>query len=107
MPSKAVRAGSSVYNTFEAIIPGTQENLAFINAGSAASAAFATGVTAIRIVSDVDCYIQIAAAPTAASTTAFLPAKTPEIFGVSANDKIAARGVSGSGTLFITQGATP
>ena len=54
-----------------------------------ASAAFNAATRFVRIVCDAKAHFKVAAAPTATATSPYLPADTPEYFGVIAGQKIA------------------
>lgn len=58
---------------------------------------------AVRVVATVDCYVAIAANPTATATSTYLVAFQPEYFGAKQGDKVAMLGVSAAGTINITE----
>jgi hypothetical protein len=71
---------------------------------SSASSAFADGSEYIRVASTIATYIQIAVSPTAAATTAYLPADDVEYIKVSEGEKIAVLRVGGSdGKVSVTE----
>ena len=71
---------------------------------SSASSAFADGSEYIRVVSTIATYIQIAVSPTAAATTAYIPADDVEYIKVSEGEKIACLRVGGSdGKVSVTE----
>lgn len=85
---------------------GTAQKVSFNNSAGASVAstnAFGTQLTAIAIWGDEPFYFDIAASPTAAATTPAMPANTVTVWQVSDGNKIAALGVSASGTLYITE----
>ena len=77
--------------------------ISFTTAGSTATgAAIATGTT-VELCSTEDCYIAFGtSAPTAASTTHYLVAKTYKRFRLHGALFISARGVINSGSLYIS-----
>lgn len=58
---------------------------------------------AVRIVSNVDCYIAIGLDPTATAASTRLVAFQPEYFGASVGEKVAMLGVSTTGVINITE----
>lgn len=80
---------------------GAGESIA-IGAGSVQSVTpFPVNTSAVRIVSTVDCWIEIGANPTAAAGTSFfLPASSPEYFAAAAGDRIAVIQASAAGFLY-------
>ncbi len=54
-----------------------------------ASAAFNAATKFIRVVCDAKAHFKVATSPTATANSPYLPADTPEYFGVDAADKIA------------------
>ena len=86
---------------------GTVENLAFTSGASASSAALSSQTRVVRVCSDVDVWLAIGDAPTAAAASGIrLPAGVVEYVRVTpglATPKLAARGVAASGTLNIVQ----
>ena len=71
---------------------------------SAASAATNANTREIRIVTTVDAYVEISAAPTASSSSFILPAFTVEYFRVAGADKVAVLRVgSVTGTARVTE----
>ena len=71
---------------------------------SSASSAFTDGTEYIRVVSTIATYIQIAVSPTAAASTAYLPADDIEYIKVSEGEKIAVLRVGGSdGKVSVTE----
>jgi hypothetical protein len=92
---------------FQAFDPGTSQALA-VGATSAACTALGTNTTIVRLFSTVDCFIKIGASPTAvANTSMFLPGGFIEYYDIPYDSapQIAAISASGSGTLYITEGA--
>lgn len=74
-----------------------------IGATSAASVTpFPSGTTAVRLVSTVDCWIEIGTGtPSAAANSSFfLPANSPEYFIAAPNERVAVIQASASGFLY-------
>ena len=63
----------------------------------------ATYTAVVRLVATTDTWVQIAASPTAASSTSLLPAGVAEYFRVEAGWKVAGLAVSLAGTLNVTE----
>ena len=83
---------------------GAHQNAAFTNAGSTAvTNAFGLATTVVRVVATADSFVKIGNTPTAATTDMILNANVPEYFVAAPGMKIAARGVSGSGTVHVTE----
>ena len=63
------------------------------------------GVTTglIRIVSTVDCYVDIGINPPASSNSSLLPAGISEYFGTSPGERVSFLSFSGSGVISITE----
>ena len=71
---------------------------------SSASSAFSANIEYIRVVSTIACHIHIAVSPTAAASTAYLPADDIEYIKVSEGEKIAVLRVGGSdGKVSVTE----
>ena len=71
---------------------------------SSASSAFGANTEYVRVVSTIATYIQIAVSPTAAATTAYLPADDVEYIKVSEGEKIAVlRVASSDGKVSVTE----
>jgi hypothetical protein len=84
------------------VSPDANPQVVTLSVASAQSAAFGTTTKAIRLVSDVDCWIIIADNPTATTSGVYLPAKFPQLFGVSPGQKVA--GIAGgAGHLYVTE----
>lgn len=103
--SRAVRQGSSAYNTFQSIVPGLGQPISFTGT-SAQGTAFAAGTTVAKFFPTADCWVQFGASPTAtaAAPSIFLPAGIVEYFGVTAGQKVAVIQNAGAGTLHVTEG---
>lgn len=70
-------------------VPWNAEKSLAISASSAASAAFANGTRAVRLVADVDCLVAFGAAPTATVNSYPLKAGEKEDFWVETGHKVA------------------
>lgn len=89
------------YNYFRLGREGKGEALAFTGT-STQSAAFPSGIRAVRLVSEQDVHIVIGADPTATTSDSFfLPAYVVEYVLVQPNEKIAAIASGTGGNLFI------
>lgn len=85
------------------VAPDAAPQVVSLSGTSAQSAAVGANTKSVRLVSDVDCWILIGASPTADNTQVYLPAKFPQVFGISPGQKVA--GICGStGKLYITEG---
>lgn len=73
-----------------------------IGAASAASTALPAGTTCVRLVSSVDCYIEVGSAVTAATTGVFLPAGTVEYFQTAPGEVVACIQVTAGGSLYVS-----
>jgi hypothetical protein len=77
------QAVDNLNRPISALCPAGVKQKITVDAGNNASAAFAAGVTVIRVVSTVDCWYDIAAsAPVAADGDVFLPAGVIEYVNV-------------------------
>jgi hypothetical protein len=75
-----------------------------VGTSSAASNAIDANTREVRIVTTVDAFVTIAAAPTASSSSFILPAFTVEYFRVSGADKVAVLRVGdNNGTARVTE----
>ena len=78
--------------------------VSFTTAGSTATGAAIASGTTVELCSTEDAYVAFGtSAPTAASTTHYLPAKTIRRFRMHGALYIAARGVINSGSLYISK----
>lgn len=102
---KSVPIGNGDQDYIDAIALGTSQVLAIASAGTmVTSAAFGSNTRLIRVVATGECFIAIAASPTATnSTSAFLPANRPENFVVSQGDKIAVLPGITTGSVIVTE----
>lgn len=84
------------------ISPDRNPQRVVLSVASAQSTAVAAGTNAVRLCSDVDCWILIGANPTATVTSNYLPAKVPQVMSCSPGDKVA--GIAGgAGNLYISE----
>jgi hypothetical protein len=88
--------------------PSLVQNVSFTTASSTATTNNLNGNTVVvRMVSTSDCYVEIGLAASVSATTSsmYLPAFAVEYFRVDENLglKVAARGVSASGVLNVTE----
>src|SRR5262252_6751199 len=84
---------------------GATQSAAFTNAGSTAiTNAFAGQTNIVRVVAlTADAFVKLDNNPSAATTDVLLQIDKPEYFTCAPGQKIAGRGVSGSGTLNVTE----
>lgn len=92
----------------QALELGTVQNISFTTAGSTATTnPFGGNTILIRVVATADCYVAtgLTASVTATTSSTYLPAFAVEYFRVEEGGiwKVAARGVSASGTLNVTE----
>lgn len=96
--------GQGPYKTVYQFKDGTGQNKAFTSGASAAiDTAFGNFTRTILVWVTADAYIDIGASPTAATTGYALPANQQTQISVAPAQKIAFRGVSGSGTAFVVE----
>lgn len=90
-----------------ALRPGVVQSVAFTSAGSTAiTNAVSASTKVVRVTAwDADAYVEFGPSPIAASTSMRMAAGVPEYFSVpmGASYKVAARGVTGSGTLGVVE----
>lgn len=97
--------GTQAIDTGSKIIPnamqpgGTTQKLAS-SGSSVASTAF-TNTTVVRIIADADCHYAIGAAPTATTSTVFLPSDSAEQITIKAGNKIAV--IAASVNFYVTE----
>lgn len=102
-PPRSMKAIASQAGTFEAILPGTSQALAF-NGTSAQSTAVGASTTLVRLFATEDCFILIGSSPVAAANSSmFIAAGIYDFVGIQPLQKIAAIQSSASGTLYITE----
>lgn len=88
----------------QSLRPGAVQNVAFTAGASAASALFTPDARTVRLLADQDCWVKVGAAAVAgAGDSTRLTAFDKEYFTVLPGDVVAVRGVSGSGSLNITE----
>ncbi len=103
--SNSTKALGNQHESFEAIVPGASQALAFTNV-SAQSVAVGANTTLVRLFATEDCFIAIGSNPTAAANSSmFIPSGISEYIGIAKGDKIAAIYSTTNGTLYITEGA--
>lgn len=103
-PPRSMKALAAQQGSFEAILPGVSQALAFTGT-SAQSTALGTSTTLVKIFATTDCFIKVATDPTAVAdgTCMFVPAGIIDFIGVGPGQKIAAIRNASSGTLYITE----
>jgi hypothetical protein len=92
---------------FQVISVGACQAIA-VGASSVQSALPQPGVSIVRLFSTVDAWVSFGANPTAVAegpTSMFLPGGVVEYFEIRGDEKIAVIRNSGSGKLYITEGA--
>lgn len=94
-------------HAIQCVAPSVVQNISFTNTGSTATANnLNPNTVVVRLMSTVDCYVSIGLAASVSATTGsmYLPSMSPEYFRVTGlGFKVAARGVSGIGTLNVTE----
>lgn len=92
--------------TFASFAPAGGQKVA-VGAASAASTAINAHDGTVRLMSTVDCFIEVGTpglTPTAVvDTSVYLPAYSPEYIYIGANSKIACIQVAAGGFLYISQ----
>lgn len=83
------------------IAPQENPQVRTISNSSAQSSAVAATTEEVRLCSDTDCFIAIGSNPTATTSSVYLPAKFPQVFGCKPADKVAVIGTSGN--LYISE----
>lgn len=103
-PQLSTKALANQQGHFEAIIPGTSQKVAFTGV-SAQSAALGTYTSLVRLFATQDCFIKIAANPTALAdgTSMFIAGGIYEYIGVFGGQKIAVIQSTAGGNLYITE----
>ncbi|MFM1991272.1 MAG: hypothetical protein RJA99_4229 [Pseudomonadota bacterium] len=80
---------------------GAGEAIAIGSSSAASGTAFPSGTTAVRLVSTVDCWVEIAPTPVAVVNTSFyLPANSPEYLIAAPGDRVAVIQASAAGFLY-------
>jgi hypothetical protein len=82
---------------------GTHQSVAYTGTAGVITNAFGSGVQKVRVVATTACYVAFGAAPTATTSSAYLPADSPEYFTVSPGEKVSAVQLSSGGTLHVTE----
>lgn len=91
---------------FDAIMQGVSQAIN-VGASSTVGAKLQPSTTIIRLVSTVACFVNFGATSgvvAAPNTSIYLPANTPERFGVNQGSYVAAIEAAASGTLYLTEG---
>lgn len=81
--------------------PEDSPQVVSLSGSSAQSAAFGATAKAVRVCSDTDCFVAFGSNPTATTSSIYLPAKVPQVFGIQPGQKVAAIGTSGK--LYVTE----
>lgn len=84
------------------VSPALNPQKVTLSTSSAQSAAVAATTKSVRVCSDIDCFILIGANPTATISSVYLPAKTPQVFGIAGGQKVAAI-AGGAGNLYVSE----
>lgn len=74
-----------------------------ISGSSAASPAFSSQTSVVRVVSTTDCFVRFDANPTATTSHMYLPAGVVEYFLVTSGHRIAGIQRSAAGNLYVTE----
>lgn len=94
-------------HAIQCVAPSVVQNISFTNTGSTSTGNDLNANTVVvRLMSTVDCYVSIGLAASVSATTGsmYLPSMSPEYFRVTGlGFRVAARGVSGVGTLNVTE----
>lgn len=85
------------------VLEGTTQNVTVSGTSAATSNAFSSDATVIRVASTTNCYVTVAATPTATTSHTIVLAGHPEYFLVEPSEKLAALQVSGGGVLSVTE----
>lgn len=89
----SVKSAKTPQSQMEAPIPaytlGTVQKVAVAAASAAITNAVASTTEVIRVAVNTDCYMKIAASPTATTSDHFLPAGTVEYFQITPGHKVA------------------
>lgn len=87
-----------------ALKPSTVQTVAIAASSAATTSAVGATTRIVRVVADVACYIQVAASPTASTSTTYLPAGVIEYLRVKeGSDKVAVMHDTNTGTLNVTE----
>lgn len=73
-----------------------------LTSSHAESSAFGATTKSVRVCSDADCWIAFGASPVATTSSIYLPAKTPQVFGVTSGQKLSGITTS-TGNLYISE----
>lgn len=83
------------------VAPDANPQVRTLSGSHAESSALGATTKEVRLCSDTDCWISIGASPVATTSSVYLPAKFPQVFGCNPGDKVSAIGTSGN--LYITE----
>ena len=93
---------------FQAVYQGTTQNVS-VSSSNARSNAVGANTTLVRIICDTDVWVNTVGTTNTAAVNGtnsfFLPANTPEYFGIEPSDQIAFITTSASGTANIMEAA--
>jgi len=82
---------------------GTHQNVAYTGTAGTIANAISAGVYKVRVVATTACYVAIGSSPTATTSSAYLPADSPEYFTCNPGEKVSAVQLSAAGTLHVTE----
>lgn len=86
----------------QALRPRGTRKLSYTNTSSQ-SAVHPDSCSIVRVCSTTDCYLAFGVSPVATNSSLYLPANTPEYFGVTPGERIAAVARAADGDLLITE----
>lgn len=91
--------------TVQCLKPGTTQTVAISGTSAAMSSAVAANTVVIRLVATTNCFVKIAASPTATTADMPLIANVPEYFRIDENQSMKVAGIqmSAAGSLYITE----
>lgn len=87
----------------QAALPSTTQTITTSGTSAATSSAVATSTRLVRIVATKDVHITFASAPTATTSSPFLPANQVEYFKITGGHKVAAIQNSEAGVVYVTE----
>lgn len=106
--SAAPRVGSGQSDqVFQAIFPGTSQNVAYTGTAGVVTNAFGAGTSIVRVVLTTAGFVAFGTGPTATTSDMYMAAGVPEYFGVKKGGsyKVSAVQLSSGGTMYVTEGA--
>lgn len=91
--------------SIQCLKPGTTQTIAISGSSTPMTNPVAANTVVVRLVATTNCYVAIAASPTATSANMPLIANVPEYFRIDENQsmKVAGLQVSASGNLYVTE----